>query len=339
VTSGVADRSRQRITGDDVALEAGVSRATVSYVLNNTPHQTIPETTRQRVLAAAARLGYAPSAAARTLSRGRSDVVLYLLPPHLRLNTQFGDLLEHLSTALAEAGLTLVVHPWSRDLRPVTAVWSALSPVAVLAQHLDDNEIQTMHDAGVQVVHSLLTTGDALTRWVRSVQDDICQQQVQALVVAGHRRLTYAMPDDERLRAEIELRREGVRRACAERGLPAPVVSTVPADLNAAAAIISSWRALRRPVTGVCAYDDTTALTLLAALRGQGLTAPADLALVGVYDIPTARLAEPPLTTVAIDSQAMAQYAAATLLRRLDGKAARRQAGPLVTQLVARRTV
>ena len=74
-----------------------------------------------------------PSAAARTLSRGRSDVVLYLLPPHLRLNTQFGDLLEHLSTALAEAGLTLVVHPWSRDLRPVTAVCSALSPVAVLA--------------------------------------------------------------------------------------------------------------------------------------------------------------------------------------------------------------
>ena len=133
MTSGVADRSRQRITGDDVALEAGVSRATVSYVLNNTPHQTIPETTRPRVLAAAARLGYAPSAAARTLSRGRSDVVLYLLPPHLRLNTQFGDLLEHLSTALAEAGLTLVVHPWSRDLRPVTAVCSALSPVAVLA--------------------------------------------------------------------------------------------------------------------------------------------------------------------------------------------------------------
>jgi DNA-binding LacI/PurR family transcriptional regulator len=113
-----------------------------------------------------------------------------------------------------------------------------------------------MHDAGVQVVHSLLTTGDALTRWVRIVQDDICQQQVQALVVAGHRRLAYAMPDDERLRAEIELRRKGVRRACAERGLPEPVVSTVPAELNAAAAIISSWRAMRGP-SPACAPTTT----------------------------------------------------------------------------------
>lgn len=335
----VADRSGQRVTSADVAREAGVSRATVSYVLNNTPHQKIPEATRHRVREAAARLGYAPSAAARTLSRGRSDVVLYLLPPHLRLNTQFGDMLEHLSTALAEAGLTLVVHPWSRDLRPVTAIWSALSPVAVLAQHLDDHEIQSMHDAGVLFVHSTFTAGDALTRWVLEVQDDICQQQVKALAAAGHRQLAYGMPDDERLRAEVELRRDGVLRACADLGLPQPVISTIPTEVEAAAAIIDSWRAAQQPVTGVCAYDDPTALTLLAALRGRGLTAPDDLAVIGVYDIPTARLAEPPLTTIAIDSQAQAQYAAAVLIRHLDGKPVHRRPGPHVTRLVARHTV
>ena len=52
-------------TSADVAREAGVSRATVSYVLNDVPHQKIPQSTRQRILDAAYRLGYAPSAAAR----------------------------------------------------------------------------------------------------------------------------------------------------------------------------------------------------------------------------------------------------------------------------------
>ena len=54
----------RRPTATDVAQRAGVSQATVSYVINNTAHQVIPETTRQRVLTAAAELGYTPSAAA-----------------------------------------------------------------------------------------------------------------------------------------------------------------------------------------------------------------------------------------------------------------------------------
>src|SRR4051794_41190218 len=74
------DGRTRRITSADVAREAGVSRTTVSYVLNETPHQKIPDATRQRVLDAVARLEYAPSAAARALQSGRSDVVLCLLP-------------------------------------------------------------------------------------------------------------------------------------------------------------------------------------------------------------------------------------------------------------------
>ena len=54
----------RRPTGADVARRAGLSRATVSYVLNDTPHQAIPESTRQRVRDSAAELGYTPSAAA-----------------------------------------------------------------------------------------------------------------------------------------------------------------------------------------------------------------------------------------------------------------------------------
>ena len=62
-------RNRRRATSADVAREAGVSRATVSYVLNDTPNQKIPEQTREKVLEAARKLAYSPSTAARALRR------------------------------------------------------------------------------------------------------------------------------------------------------------------------------------------------------------------------------------------------------------------------------
>ena len=92
--------------------KVGVSRATVSYVLNNTPHQMIRPVTRQRVLAAAAELGYTPPAAARALSSGRSDVVLLLLPDW-PIGPTVGELLEYSSAALADRGLIFVAHPQS----------------------------------------------------------------------------------------------------------------------------------------------------------------------------------------------------------------------------------
>ena len=69
----------RKVTAKDVAREAGVSATTVSYVLNNRAHQSIPERTRRRVLTAAEKLGYAPSAAARALATGRSNLVLGLV--------------------------------------------------------------------------------------------------------------------------------------------------------------------------------------------------------------------------------------------------------------------
>jgi DNA-binding LacI/PurR family transcriptional regulator len=146
------DRARRRVTSADVARMAGVSRATVSYVLNDTPHQTISAATRSRVRAAAEALGYAPSAAARALRTGRSDVVLCLLPDW-PIGSGMGALLGNLSTALARHGLTFVAHPGSREDRPIAHIWKALSPAAVLAfTDFSDDEIDAMRAAGVALV-------------------------------------------------------------------------------------------------------------------------------------------------------------------------------------------
>src|SRR3712207_4059041 len=145
----------RRVTSADVAREAGVSRATVSYVLNDTPHQTIPEATRHRVLEAAARLGYTPSAAATALRRGRSDVVLGLLPDW-PVGYAGGRVLQEVTAAFARHQLTFVVHPDSRSTRPLTEVWKAITPVAVLALDvLSAEDAAAMRAAGVEVVVAL----------------------------------------------------------------------------------------------------------------------------------------------------------------------------------------
>ncbi|MDP9817455.1 LacI family DNA-binding transcriptional regulator [Spirilliplanes yamanashiensis] len=322
------------MTSADVARQAGLSRATVSYVLNNTPHQSIPEETRQRVLTAAAQLGYSPSAAARALRSGRSDVVLCLLPDW-PVGPEVGALLTNLSTALAARGLTFVIHPVIPGDRPVAEIWKAITPAAVLAfEELSDSDVAAMRGAGVASVVALLGSSRRQRRELEVSQQRVGRMQAEHLAATGHTRLGYAYPDDARLRHFAEPRLEGVRTACAELGLDAPLVQVVPLDAPDAAAAVRRWRDNR--IGGVCAYNDEVALALLAGLREHGLAAPADLAVIGVDDIPVARLADPPLTTVTTDQNAVAAHLAATVVAVVAGEPQPRPPGSDIVTVTRR---
>jgi len=313
----MTESATRRVTSADVARVAGVSRATVSYVLNDTPHQTISAGTRTRVLDAAANLGYAPSAAARALRTGRSEVVLCLLPDW-PIGQELGAMLGNLSTELARSGLTFVAHPGSHADRPSAELWKAITPAAVLA-FLDftETEIGAMRAAGVALVVALLGRGRQGRRELEVSQHLVGRLQAEHLAAAGHTRIGYAYPDDERVRIFADPRLEGAQETCAAQGLAAPDVREVPLEQAAAAEAVLGWRAVG--VTGVCAYNDEVALAVLAGLRSLSLTAPADLAVIGVDDIPAARLATPALTTVTTDQAAVAKHLAATIVAAING--------------------
>jgi DNA-binding LacI/PurR family transcriptional regulator len=314
----MAEPGTRRVTSADVARLAGVSRATVSYVLNDTPRQTISADTRSRVLDAAARLGYAPSAAARTLRTGRSDVVLCLLPDW-PIGPEVGTMLANLSTGLARIGLTFVVHPGNREDRPIAEIWKAITPAAVIAfADFAPGEMAAMRSAGVALVVALFGREPQHGRELEVPQQLVGRRQVEHLTAAGHTRLGYARPDDERLRIFAEPRLDGVRSACRSGGLATPAVETVALGAEAAADAVRRWRA--SGVTAVCAYNDEVALAVLAGVRLLGLTVPADLAVIGVDDIPPARLAAPPLTTVATDQSAVAAHLCETVLAAMKGE-------------------
>ena len=296
----------RRSTSADVARRAGVSRTTVSFVLNDTPEQSISPQTRRRVLEAARALSYEPSAEARALGRGRSSAVLLYLPPAGSFTEDIGKIIERLSVLFSDAGLSMVIHAWTR--RPAAQVWSSVTPAAVLAWDLLDDDAERMRRNGVRGVASW-TGSDAIGQWITGPREqDIARLQVQRLTEAGHEHLVYAVTGGDHMHGVSQWRLEVLGRECESRGLPAPQMLQVPPDPRAAADVLRRWRHAHPSVSGVCAHDTTAALAVLSAMRTLGLRAPADLGIVGVSDSPAAALADPPLTMVALDPEVTAQY-------------------------------
>ncbi|GGM98587.1 LacI family DNA-binding transcriptional regulator [Streptomyces fuscichromogenes] len=284
-------RSLKRTTSADVAREAGVSRTTVSYVLNNRPGQVIPEETRRRVMDAAERLHYRPHAGARALAAGHTDVVLLSLAD-LPMGPSLGRYVEELAGALAEHGLTLVTHLMSTHGRTLTDVCAAVGASAVLGfRSFDEQTVQALHSAGAVVV--LPTTGQSSTMTM------LGHAQAAHLIERGHRRIGYLSPVEHTFASMAEDRLHGVADACARTGLTPPDSRVAAMEIDPLSRLAARW--VEQGITAVCSYNDEYAIGLLAAMQRIGLNAPGDLAVVGADDIPVARFAQPALSTVYVD--------------------------------------
>lgn len=327
-----------RVTSADVARITGLSRTTVSYVLNKTPGHRVPEATQQRVLDAAAQLGYTPSAPARALRSGRSNVVLAVLPDW-PISTVLAELLESCSTLMMNAGYTLVAHPTHGRSRPLSDLWRTISPAAVIiTDEISPEDANAVRAAGIPVL--LTTLGDPIDQAARlSVsQELIGHLQVTRLIAAGHTHIGYAASGDPRLAPFDEPRYAGVVRACAGNNLPAPIAFPVPLEMGAAAEAIRRWKAMEPAITAVCAFNDEGAISLVTAARANRVRVPEELAVIGCDDIPLASVSDPPLTTIALDVVRLSEHLVDATIRGIEGDRPKRMTEPLY-RLVDRRSV
>jgi DNA-binding LacI/PurR family transcriptional regulator len=190
---------RGRVTSADVAREAGVSRTTVSYVLNEDSRRGISEATAQRVREVAARLGYLPSAAARSLRRGRSELVLVAIGDW-PMSYAVSETVEHLTRALTYRGLAVLVHHRTPESRPITELCWTVDAAAVIAlEGVSDREEETLQAAGIHVTHPRTGERSDDPDILVAASPELGRLQVEHLAAAGHRRVGYALPDDPRL--------------------------------------------------------------------------------------------------------------------------------------------
>jgi len=291
----------RRVTSSDVAREAGVSRATVGFVLNRTPGQTISAETQERVTSAAARLGYRPNESARRLARGSTRIVLMVLPDW-PLEHSMQRNIDAATAMLERAGYTLVTFtPHGSAARPL---WETLSPDVVIGMTpFTDEQIQSMRTSGV--LHIVPDVGAKEAPDSHPAYNRGPRLQVKHLHALGHRRIGFAATADARLQGLQATRLNEAVVAAAELGIEIGPVETIAVDAHAA---LAAWR--EAGCTAVSAYNDEVAAVVVRTALSEGLTVPGDLAVIGHDGSPLAKLFYPALSTIEVDYEALGRYSA-----------------------------
>jgi DNA-binding LacI/PurR family transcriptional regulator len=307
------------VTSADVARAAGVSRATVSYVLNDAPGRVLSPETRETVLRVARELGYQPNALARSLKRGRSNTVLFPLP-RIAPNHLLNVLIDACSDALAPRGLALVRDSSVHDDPAAQAdAWAELAPAAVLdlvLQH-DDEALVLLRSRGIPVLSASLpdekaweSSGDVFAREQRVAQ-------VRYLSSTGRRRIRCVFPRSLPIdpRTERRLLTE-LRRTAVAAGSQLEVERR---DLDEVADAVASWTALP---DAVAAHNDSYAIAVLTALQHRGTRVPVEVAVIGADDEPLGRAVTPQITTISGDFAPFASAVADAVEAVLAGRPA-----------------
>jgi DNA-binding LacI/PurR family transcriptional regulator len=314
----------RRVTAADIAREVGVSRATVGFVLNSTPGQTISEATRSKVFEAARRLGYRPHLAAKALATGRSRIVLLVLPDW-PMEYSMQRHVEEASNVLDNAGYSLVTttpHPGGLA-RPL---WETLQPDVVMGLlPFSPDRYAEIREAGIAAI---VPPPEDPGPVGEQGYDEGPRLQVEHLVDRGHRRLVFASPADPRVADLVSSRHAVATLAAGAHGV-APLENKY-VDLDNAPDVVSGW--MQRGVDGVVAYNDDIAATVVGAAVRLGFAVPEDIAVVGHDDSPVAKMFVPSLTTVHVDDEGLGRYLAQQALNAAVGAPAPRwEASPQVS--------
>ncbi|XUL92880.1 LacI family DNA-binding transcriptional regulator [Streptomyces galilaeus] len=328
-----AEKKRPRL--EDVAARVGVSTASVSLVLRGVAGPS--ERTRQRVLKAAADLGYQVDRTASLLASRRTRMLGVMVDVHSPFHA---ELVEHLHSAAEEVGYDLVLSTQTRTRDERTAIETLLAfrsealillgptaPVDTLAA-LDGK-------APVIVVGRRIEEGELDV--VRTADDDGVGQIVDRLVALGHREITYVDGGKGVIATD---RRRGYRTAMRRHGLDAHI-KVLRGDNTEAA----GERAARQLLvadqlpTAVVAFNDQSAIGVLAALARAGVSVPGEVSVVGYDDDRLSRLSCFDLTTVSQGAEAQARYAVAAAVERLDQGRTEPREVVLAPHLVVRRTI
>ncbi|MEU2021220.1 LacI family DNA-binding transcriptional regulator [Streptomyces sp. NPDC016469] len=319
-----------RVTIADVAREAGVSKTTVSRVINTKGE--VDGSTAARVREVIAQLGYVPSSGAVGLARGSSRTVGMLVPSLTW--PWMGELLQGVVDTVEAADYGLLLFTCNRGAESVERFTSQVSARAfdglvVVEPENTLDHLTELHRDGLPIV---------------LIDDRGHHPEFPSVVTTNHEGGASAarhLRDAGRTRPVVIT---GPQHFGCVRDRTAGFVSVLPTDLvvlgdfteRSGRLAVEELLASGTEFDSVFAHNDITAAGVLRALRAAGKSVPGDIAVVGFDDIPMSEHTEPPLTTVRQPTRQMGETAARMLLSHLGGTLAPDTPVVLPTELVVR---
>jgi DNA-binding LacI/PurR family transcriptional regulator len=319
----VAGQAAGSPTLEQVAALAGVSRATVSRVVNGSP-KVLPDTV-EAVNRAIAELGYVPNRAARALVTRRTDSVALVVPePDSRIFSDpfFAGILRGVSTTMAPTSsqLVLLIEPAEGDDQRLLRYLRGghVDGAIVVSHHGRDNVLQELAQLPLPIVFSARPLGVDVP--VTSVDVDNvagARTAVEHLLARGCRRIgTVTGPLD--MTAGLD-RLNGFKAAMAAAGLPADAVAYGDFTAEGAEAAAITLLDEHPDLDGLFVASDLMATAALRVLAGRGRRVPADVAVVGFDDSVLATTTTPRLTTVRQPVEQLGARLAELVLAKIAG--------------------
>ncbi len=332
--------NRRKITSHDVAARAGVSRTTVSYVLNNVETANISEPTRLRVLDAAGALGYVPNAAAQMLAGHRSHIIGLVFPrthPHLATHLFLLQILEGLMAVVQEQGLRLIVDSVESNVESAyldLARAKRIDGLILIDAPGADRALQRLAQDDFPIVTLGYNHPDLCSVDVDNRRG--AQHAVEHLLALGHRRIA-CITNAPATFTQTDMRLLGYQDALlnAQIALDETLISEGLYSPESGFAAMQPLLAIPQLPTAVFVASDVVAFGVMTAIRARGLAIPQDMAVVGFDDVPLARHAHPPLTTVRMPTVEMGRRAGELLCDQIMGRSVTPRA-LLETELVVR---
>jgi DNA-binding LacI/PurR family transcriptional regulator len=301
-----------------LAEHLDLSAATVSFVLNNAPNRSIPESTRNRVREAARKFGYQPSLIARSLQGRRTKTIGVLLP-------ELGDgyhsqVLSGAADVFMKEGFFFFTahHRHKKDL--VSQYPGLLKARGVEGLLAIDTHFEAAPSSPTVTVASH-TVLQGVTNVVLD-HERAAELALGHLYRLGHRKIAYMRGQD--FSSDSLSRWRSTLHVARSLGLQVSADLTIRLDKDTHSPELGypgtqGLLVRRRDFTAILCFNDVSAIGAVRALHDAGLRVPADVAVMGFDDIPAAEFYTPRLTTIRQPLQEMGRVAASLLLKKISG--------------------
>ena len=336
---------KTRVTRQTVAENAGVSTATVSYVLNGLGDaNNISIETQNRVMESVSELGYVRNVSARRLASGKTRVIV-IITDNKSVNYPINSILHQIQQGVSDVclkrGYHSIVHGvynnnWS-SVKGELALSNRVDGMIIISPPVEQNFIHELYNDKFPIV----TLGSARAPHKYSVNIDnfeAAKIATKHLIDQGHKSIAHISYSEPDLTDVVE-RIAGYKAAMSDARLEDHcLICHAEYSFESATAIMNALLAQEMRPTAVFAGNDITAIGCMSAVWKKGLQIPQDIAVVGFDDIPVSSYLTPPLTTIKLDGEKQGTLAANILLDLIEGRTPEKNKVLLDSPLVIRKS-